>query len=616
MTFSSAYQAVYPKKLFLLAALVWTVVVILSSWLNVTSEREQSIHQATDMGRAYFNKDLSFRLWATEHGGVYVPISEHTPPNPYLAKIPERDITTPSGRKLTLMNPAYMLREVMTDFNKLFGVKGHITSLKPLNPDNAPDQWEKKALASFKVEEDEVTEVSYIGDDPYLRFMKPLVTKKGCLKCHGEQGYRVGDIRGGVSLGIPLAPFYRHAAKDIKIHIYTHFLFWVAGLMGLYFFWRALVKFLAERTAGEEEREKLIAGIRQSADAVIITDPEGRITFVNPAFESMTGFTKEEAFGKTPRILKSGEHGAVFYADLWNTVSGGRIWKGSFTNKRKNGSLFHDETTISPTFDEKGRIVGFVAVKRDVSREVDLQKARDFFTAVTSHELRTPLSKIKLLLLLLARREGESAKQMIEVTESLYDDLDWMMRQTGAISDISLSWRQRKYEPFYIFLAIDDCVRRAREEIVRHHRMVTVRVAVEESCRETMAHGSERMITAALDNLLSNGVKYTPDGGTVHIDCRMVDGKIAITVRDEGGGINEKDVADLAVPYFSNEDIDHHSTGSFRYKGGGVRAWPYHRENGDGVSWGGAYHQGDGGGERDDGLFVVPGLSLRSRNDG
>jgi hypothetical protein len=121
-----------------------------------------------------FNKDLVYRRWAASHGGVYVPVTAETPPNPHLAHLPDRDVTTPDGKNLTLINPAYMTRQVQELAEKHYGNKGHITSLKPLRPENAPDEWEKHALLEFEQGKEQVWSVEPIGNDPYLRFMSRL----------------------------------------------------------------------------------------------------------------------------------------------------------------------------------------------------------------------------------------------------------------------------------------------------------------------------------------------------------------------------------------------------------------------------------------------------------
>ena len=128
----------------------WTSIVVGSLCWDILREREQSNMLAKQSALVYFNKDLAFRLWATLHGGVYVSVDERTPPNPYLKHLPERDMTTPFGRQLPLMNPAYMLRQMMEGFSELYGVHGHITSLKPMRAENEPDDWERSALSAFE----------------------------------------------------------------------------------------------------------------------------------------------------------------------------------------------------------------------------------------------------------------------------------------------------------------------------------------------------------------------------------------------------------------------------------------------------------------------------------
>jgi len=109
------------------------------------------------------------------------------------------------------------------------------------------------------------------------------------------------------------------------------------------------------------------AALESAANAIVICSPGGTIEWVNPAFERLTGYSKEEAIGKTPRILKSGVHEASFYEDLWKTVQAGRVWSGEITNRRKDGGLFIEDITITPLKDSKGRISRFIAVKQDIT---------------------------------------------------------------------------------------------------------------------------------------------------------------------------------------------------------------------------------------------------------
>lgn len=121
------------------ASAVWTILVLLSfAWNSSVNQRqgEQLIHKEAN---ANFDTNQAFRKWGNDHGGVYVPVTPDTPPSPYMEHIPDRDITTPSGKKLTLLNPAYMARQLTENYETANGIKGKITALTLLNEDNAPD---------------------------------------------------------------------------------------------------------------------------------------------------------------------------------------------------------------------------------------------------------------------------------------------------------------------------------------------------------------------------------------------------------------------------------------------------------------------------------------------
>ena len=131
---------------------------------------------------------------------------------------------------------------------------------------------------------------------------------------------------------------------------------------------------LAEHKRTQEQRARLSMAVDQSAESILITDTEVNIVYVNPAFERTTGYTREEVLGKNPRILKSGHQPAEFYRTMWETLVRGEAWSGRMTNRTKDGKLFEEEATIVPVHDEKGRLVNYVAVKRDVTREVQLEE--------------------------------------------------------------------------------------------------------------------------------------------------------------------------------------------------------------------------------------------------
>ena len=208
---------------------VWTLVAAASLGWNLLQDREEALRVARNIALTNYERDVLYRRWAAAHGGVYVPVTPTTPPTPYLAWLPERDIVTTSGRRLTLLNPAYMTRQIYELAEKSGLPRGHLTSLKPLRPQNAPDPWEKKALAAFEQGKEEVSEVVFLDGQPSIRLMRPFRVDPSCLTCHGEQGYKVGDIRGAISVSVPLAPLM-HGALHTYSLIFGHVVLWLLGV--------------------------------------------------------------------------------------------------------------------------------------------------------------------------------------------------------------------------------------------------------------------------------------------------------------------------------------------------------------------------------------------------
>ena len=221
------------NKFLLLSVMLWTILLGISLFWNIIHQRSHILDLATISARENFNKDQAFRLWGSRHGGVYVPPNKRTPPNPALAHLPDRDITTTKGKKLTLMNPAFMLRQMMNEYDELYGIKAKITGRVLLNPINAADDWELKALGEFEKGTKEIKEQSEINGLPYLRLMRPMIMKQSCMKCHGHLGFKVGDIRGGVGVAIPLTPYIKNSANSVTATWIYHAGIWVFGVLAL-----------------------------------------------------------------------------------------------------------------------------------------------------------------------------------------------------------------------------------------------------------------------------------------------------------------------------------------------------------------------------------------------
>jgi diguanylate cyclase (GGDEF)-like protein len=231
---------------------IWTAGVTASLGWNIYQLKQSILSAAQTSAVISYDKDVIYRRWVAKQGGVYVPVSQMTPPNPYL-KVPHRDITTPDGLSLTLINPAYMTRQVNELAMEMHNFQGHITSLNPIRPENYPDLWEREALKSFERGVKETDSIEKMSGKEYFRFMRPFVTEKSCLKCHEFQGYKEGDIRGGISISIPMEPLRAiERSRMIELTL-AHGFLWIIGLTGIGMGTRRLRRQTLQREKAEEE---------------------------------------------------------------------------------------------------------------------------------------------------------------------------------------------------------------------------------------------------------------------------------------------------------------------------------------------------------------------------
>ncbi|NOQ31350.1 MAG: DUF3365 domain-containing protein [Helicobacteraceae bacterium] len=218
------------NKLMIIVMLLWTLLLGLIAAYFIFENYNYADKLAKNEAVVSVKKDLALRTWGASHGGVYVPVTERTQPNSYLSHIPNRDINTHELGKFTLMNPAYILSQMMHDYSELYGTKGHITSKILMNPKNKPDAWETKALDSIEATRKPIFKKSFIDGKEYYRYLKPLVTEQACLKCHAFQGYKVGDIRGAVSVSIPMQKFYDNAFSHSLSEVMAIFFIYMIGI--------------------------------------------------------------------------------------------------------------------------------------------------------------------------------------------------------------------------------------------------------------------------------------------------------------------------------------------------------------------------------------------------
>lgn len=349
-------------------------------------------------------------------------------------------------------------------------------------------------------------------------------------------------------------------------------------------------KQLQKRTASEVR--KLLRAVEESPASVVITDSKGNIEYVNPKFCQISGFKAEEVLGQNPRILQAGVQDAELYREMWLSISSGREWRGEFCNRKKNGDLYWERASISPLQEPDGTITHYVAVKEDVTDEKrmahELEKAMEMaqvasdakseFLASMSHELRTPLnSVIGFSEVLQEQYFGDlNAKQLEYVGDILCSGrhLLALINDILDLARIESGKQVLRRGSVDIVKVVETGMVMIREKAAYH----SIRIQADfcSRCRESDICADKRKLKQALFNILSNAVKFTPDGGTIEIHVNIVDPadedarfpewfppdfagdltqpNVIICVSDTGIGLAPEDIEQIFTPFYQTKE--------------------------------------------------------------
>ncbi len=330
------------------------------------------------------------------------------------------------------------------------------------------------------------------------------------------------------------------------------------------------IRDITEQKKSEEARILLEAAVEQAGETMLITDAKGTIVYANPSFERTTGYSREEAMGNSPKMFGSGRHDYKFYSNLWKTIASGLVWRGHFTNRRKDGSLFEEEATISPVRDRSGNIVNYVAVKRDVTKEISLQK--QLFKAQKMESIGT-----------LAGGMAHDFNNLLTVIQG-YSELMLSEKEEGDpvfadLSIINLSAKRgadlvkriltfsRQVESSLRPVNLNEEVQHA-EKLLYHTipKMIDIELRLSEDLSIISADSGQ--IEQIILNLAVNARDAMPGGGTLRLEtknvtldeeyCRKhVDTSpgdyVCLSVSDTGSGMDEKTSERIFEPFFTTK---------------------------------------------------------------
>ena len=413
------------RKFITAILIIWLAAGALSLSLNLYDDRKERAALAFQTARTLLAQLVNTRTWNARHGGVYVPISPHVQPNPYLDD-PERDLTTENGLRLTKINPAYMTRQIAEIAAEQNGVQFHITSLTPVRPENRAADWERKWLEDFQ--NGSVDHGSFIKtpEGIQFRYMAPLFINKECLRCHAKQGYELGDIRGGISLTLPMDV----PAINWKM-LLSHLLAMVAGSGLILFFGGRLNegrnRLLAANTSLEQEvqdrkqaqnelqqardhleervqkrtaelsqlndtlkhevalriqAEKALTTIydefyqlfNSAPDAMLVVDQNHHIIRVNEAFSRLSGLHVNQIIGRQCNDILKGATCHSSACPLSRILKGEKRVELETEKIRTNGHSMPCIVTTTPFKEADGSMIGMIAVVKDITEHKQTEK--------------------------------------------------------------------------------------------------------------------------------------------------------------------------------------------------------------------------------------------------
>jgi PAS domain S-box-containing protein len=331
------------------------------------------------------------------------------------------------------------------------------------------------------------------------------------------------------------------------------------------------VRDITERKQAAETHAVLARAAEQAAEAIIITDPEGAIIYVNPAFERGSGWSSEEVLGKSPRILKSGKQDDAIYRQMWEALTRGEVWTGRLVNRRKDGTLFEEEASISPVRDAAGQTVNFVAVKRDITTQTRLEQqlfqaqkmeAVGRLAGGVAHDFNNLLAVIT--------GYGELVHRQLDRDHPLKGKVEQILkaaeRAAGLTRQLLAFGRKLVLQPRILNL---NAVVSDMEKMLRR----LIKEDIELSTHLEPNLGSVRadpgQIEQVLMNLVVNARDAMPEEGRVTIETRNADVDaeyaashlparpgpyVMLAVTDTGSGMDASTQARIFEPFFSTKE--------------------------------------------------------------
>lgn len=544
----------------------WTLLLVVVLCWNKWHMRKTIILLAENNARMFWEKDMLYRAWSVFHGGAYVPVSEEIDPK-FSLGIEHRDVKI-DGQEYTLINPAYMFRQIYETGEKSMTIQGRLTSLQPKRPDNTPTPWEEKALRSFASGSEEYVELAGIEDKFFLRFMRPVRLEKTCLRCHKGEDEQIGGIRGGVSIIVPLEDHFALFHDNVNKLWWAFLAVWLAGVAIILVMYGLVREAIGSLLQSEQQKSTILDSMDKVGVGLYIIDKKYQIRYANKTMVSWFSC-------KPDAICYESVHGRDTpcsrcyleqVADQKETVRYELTFKEQFFDVVATPITLQDGE--SGKLELRLDVTDRKAIDREQRKAIELLKAKEVaesatqaksvFLANMSHEIRTPMNTI-IGMSQLALETGLTPEQYnliskVHISSGLLlgiinDILDFSRIEAGKMKLETIDFRLQG-----VLNQLSDIIRTKAEE-----KGLRLNIAYSDDIPQIL-RGDPLRLGQVLVNLGNNAVKFTQEG-YVDINVQFSPQKkgrgarLHFSVRDTGIGMSLQEQTRL-FQSFSQLDND------------------------------------------------------------
>lgn len=571
MSASTALRNFLASNYLISLLVLWSTLISASVASNLYQNQQDTIAKAKIEARTIFRHNIAYRKWSTMHGGIYTKISEKNKDNPhYLYNIDgsQKEVA------FAIIDPSQVTKqayEVLHNQAPNLAAISRTVSLDYKNtadPYDEPDQWEAASLHTLEAGgADETSTVTTINNATYLRLLTPYIVDRGCIKCHG-QDFTIGNVRGGMSVAVPMQPYYETAVQSERTTIVTHLLLWLLGCIAIAKFSNAFKKYRAT-IIDSEKKFRIVSEFAYNFEYWLGQD--NSLVFISPSCLSLTGYSREE-FISDPHLLETMIHPddrSAYLAQI-NAENAREVTSTPSRIIKKDGEVrwfTHTVTSIYVDGEYLGRRGSSIDVTEQKKLEERLLHSKQLeclgqFAGGIAHDFNNVLGSINTFAHLLHEDVKDSNKtaldyiKYIKIATKLGKNLTSNLLSFGKnqivetqktslkkiiahLSDILKSLVDESFT--YVFnLTADDC-----EIAADPHQLEQILINLCTNARDAMQDGGIITITTqslTLDRDLAGNLE------TIPADHYMV-----LSVSDNGHGIKQENIKKICEPFFTTK---------------------------------------------------------------